>query len=72
MSDSRHQTFNVTGMTCEHCVAAVREEVGALPGVRGVEVDLASGALLVSGEHVDDEAVRSAVEAAGYSLAAAA
>jgi copper chaperone len=73
MSDGDEQrTFNVTGMTCAHCVAAVREEVSALPGVSGVDVSLDSGALSVSGERVEDEAVRAAVEAAGYSLAAAA
>ena len=68
MSDDR-QSYTVTGMTCEHCVAAVDAEVGALPGVSGVDVDLASGALVVSGSDIDGEAVRSAVEEAGYSLA---
>jgi len=73
MSEGNEQrTFSVSGMSCAHCVAAVREEVSAVPGVSGVDVDLASGALLVSGSDVDGEAVRSAVEAAGYSLAAAA
>jgi copper chaperone len=72
MNGSEQRAFNVKGMTCEHCVAAVREEVGAVPGVGTVDVDLASGALLISGSNFDGEAVRSAVEAAGYSLAAAA
>jgi copper chaperone len=69
MSDGEQRTFNVTGMSCEHCVAAVSAEVGELPGVGSVDVDLASGALVVSGEALDGEAVRVAVEAAGYSLA---
>jgi copper chaperone len=42
--NAQTRTFTVTGMACEHCVASVREEVGALPGVASVEVDLASGA----------------------------
>ena len=29
-------TYAVRGMTCEHCRAAVREEVGAIPGVTAV------------------------------------
>jgi copper chaperone len=62
------QSYNVAGMTCEHCVAAVGAEVGAVHGVSGVDVDLASGALLVSGSRIDGEAVRMAVEEAGYSL----
>jgi len=69
VDDERQQTYSVTGMTCEHCVAAVGAEVGAVPGVSAVDVDLASGALLVSGSDVDGEAVRLAVEEAGYSLA---
>ncbi|MGA2319636.1 MAG: heavy-metal-associated domain-containing protein [Solirubrobacteraceae bacterium] len=69
MSDSEQQTYNVTGMSCEHCVAAVNAEVSQLPGVSGVDVDLASGVVVVRGSGVDGEAVRGAVEAAGYSLA---
>jgi len=72
MSEGERQTYSVTGMTCQHCVAAVGAEVGAVPGVSSVEVDLASGAVVVSGSDVSDEAVREAVEEAGYSLAGAA
>ena len=61
------QTYTVSGMTCEHCVKSVTEEVGELPGVTGVDVDLASGRLTVDGD-VPPEAVRGAVEEAGYSL----
>ncbi len=71
MSNVDQQTYNVTGMSCSHCVAAVRTEVGELSGVSRVDVDLASGAMLVRGS-VDGEAVRVAVEAAGYSLASSA
>jgi copper chaperone len=69
MSDAERLTYTVTGMTCEHCVAAVGEEVGALPGVSDVNVELASGALVVNGSDLDGDAVRGAVEEAGYSLA---
>jgi copper chaperone len=63
-------TYTVTGMTCAHCVAAVTEEVGAVPGVTGVEVDLDTGALTVtSATPVDDDAVAAAVDEAGYELA---
>ncbi len=63
------QTWTVTGMTCQHCVASVTEEVSELPGVTGVAVDLASGAVTVTGwadEPLADDAVRAAVAAAGY------
>ena len=63
-------TYTVTGMTCGHCVSAVTEEVTQVPGVTGVDVDLASGRLTVSSDApVDEAAVRAAVEEAGYSLA---
>ena len=62
-------TYTVRGMTCEHCVRSVTEEVGALPGVTGVEVRLESGRVTVSSEHpVDDGAVRVAVAEAGYEV----
>lgn len=64
------RTYTVTGMTCAHCVASVREEVGAIPGVEAVEVDLASGRLAVSsGAPLEDAAVRAAVAEAGYEVA---
>jgi len=64
------QTYTVAGMTCQHCVASVTEEVSEITGVTGVDVDLATGALRVSSDQpVPDEAVRGAVEEAGYSLA---
>jgi copper chaperone len=63
-------TYTVTGMTCGHCVSAVTEEVTQLPGVTAVEVDLASGRLTVTSDApVDDDAVRAAVDEAGYDLA---
>jgi len=63
-------TYTVTGMTCAHCVASVTEEVTALQGVSDVQVDLGTGALTVSGDAAQDaEAVRGAVEEAGYALA---
>ena len=63
-------TYTVTGMTCGHCVSAVSEEVGQVPGVTAVDVDLASGRVTVTSDTpVDAEAVRAAVDEAGYELA---
>jgi len=61
--------YQVRGMTCAHCVAAVEAEVGAVEGAEDVAVELASGRLAVRGRDFDDAAVRAAVEEAGYSLA---
>ena len=59
----------VDGMTCQHCVASVTEEISELPGVQSVEVDLASSAVTVeSSQPLDRQAVAGAVEEAGYTL----
>jgi copper ion binding protein len=65
-------TYSVTGMTCSHCVDAVTGEVSRIPGVSAVSVDLAAGTVAVAAEApVDREAVRAAVDEAGYELGAA-
>jgi copper chaperone len=69
IESSDTHTYTVTGMTCEHCVASVREEVSEVAGVRSVDVDLESGRLVVAGEGFLDDAVQTAVEEAGYELA---
>ena len=63
------RTHIVKGMTCDHCVASVTEEVSEVSGVRAVDVDLASGRLVVTGNDVDDEAIAAAVHEAGYEVA---
>ncbi|MGS2647374.1 MULTISPECIES: cation transporter [unclassified Streptosporangium] len=63
-------TYTVTGMTCGHCVSSVKEEVGEVPGVTGVDVDLETGRVDVSGDSFDDAAVRAAVKEAGYEVLA--
>ena len=66
-------TYSVTGMTCGHCVAAVTEEVSRLDGVSSVDVDLNAGGdsrvTVTSAEPLSIEAVREAVDEAGYTLA---
>nr|WP_090276884.1 heavy-metal-associated domain-containing protein [Mycolicibacterium komanii] len=63
-------TVTVTGMTCGHCAASVRDELGEIPGVQAVDVDVASGAVTIdSVAPVEADAIRSAVEEAGYRLA---
>ncbi|MGH3940219.1 MAG: heavy-metal-associated domain-containing protein [Pseudonocardiaceae bacterium] len=62
--------FTITGMSCQHCVTAVTEEVGAIVGVTDVHVDLDTGLLRVtSAVPLDASAVRAAVDEAGYEVA---
>ncbi|MGW5456845.1 heavy-metal-associated domain-containing protein [Nocardia sp. NPDC003979] len=62
-------TVTVTGMTCGCCTNKVRDKVGALPGVTGVEVDLAAGSVIIEGAAPDRTALADAVTAAGFQLA---
>ena len=62
------RSYVVQGMSCDHCVRAISQELLATPGVAAVDVDLASGRVLVSGSDLDDEAVRAAVDEAGYEV----
>jgi copper chaperone len=65
------QTYTVTGMTCEHCVRSVTEEVSEIDGVTGVVVDLPTGQVTVtSSKDLDVADVRGAVKEAGYELTA--
>lgn len=68
MSESTQtQSYTVSGMSCSHCERAVTEAVSPLPGVTGVDVSATTGALkLTVSRPVADEAVATAVEAAGY------
>ena len=60
-------TYQVTGMTCEHCEQAVSSEVSALDGVQEVSVSATDGRLVVtSTATLDDAAVLAAVDEAGY------
>lgn len=63
--------ITVTGMTCGGCASKVRNEVGAVAGVTAVDADPATGRVTVeSAGEVDTDAVRHAVEAAGYRVVA--
>jgi len=61
--------YLVPRMHCAHCVAAVQEEVSAVPGVESVTVDLETKRVDVAGEALDDAAIRAAIEEAGYEAA---
>lgn len=65
-------TITVTGMTCGHCVGAVQEELGALPGVTDVSVELNAGGdspvTITSERDLDEAAISAAVDEAGYEV----
>ncbi len=63
------QNYSVTGMTCEHCAAAVASELKALNGVDDVNVDLIAGGtstvIVNSRQPLDDAQVAAALDEAG-------
>jgi copper chaperone len=62
-------TYEVKGMTCDHCVRAVSNEIGELPGVSDVKVDLAKGEVEVTSEEpLARDVVAAAVDEAGFEL----
>ena len=64
MSTSR--TYLVPTISCDHCVGAITDAVSPLPGVQALEVDLAAKTVRVDGG--DDEAIRAAIDDAGYDV----
>ena len=67
------KTYNVTGMTCGHCVASVDSELRAVPGVTDVTIDLVAGGTsqvtVTSAAPLARDDVAAAVDEAGYALA---
>ena len=60
-------SYDVTGMSCGHCEAAIRDEVSQIPNINEIEVSAATGRLVVSADGlIDDAAVIDAVDEAGY------
>jgi copper chaperone CopZ len=60
--------YFVPGVHCEHCRAAIAAEVGALAGVESVAVDLDAKRVTITGGALDDEALRAAIDEAGYDI----
>jgi copper chaperone len=62
--------ITVKGMACGHCISAVQQEIGRLPGVTGVGVELDTGTVRVIADPPPDAAaLRAAVDAARYEMA---
>ncbi|GAA2458960.1 hypothetical protein GCM10010388_57420 [Streptomyces mauvecolor] len=61
--------YKVSGMTCGHCEGAVAGEISGIEGVSSVKAVAATGEVtVVSAAPLDEEAVRAAVDEAGYEL----
>ena len=69
MSPQSELSYSVPGVSCQHCVSAVTEELEQVAGVESVAVDLDGNRVTVKGESMDDAAVRAAIDEAGYDIA---
>jgi uncharacterized protein len=56
----------IGGMTCAHCAAAVTSALRECRGVASVQVDLAAGRAVVTGDHLNPAELLAAVQALGY------
>ena len=64
------RSIMVNGMSCDHCAHSVRAEIGKLPGVAEIDVDVAASRVRITGQSLPDDAgLRDAVEEAGYEFA---
>ena len=63
-----HQTvtYSVPSVSCGHCQTTIAAEVTAIDGVETIDVDLDTKLVRISGENLDDRALRAAIEEAGY------
>jgi copper chaperone len=62
-------TYDVPGVHCAHCEAAIKSELEAVAGVQAVSVDLDRKLVAIAGEGLDDAQLRAAIDEAGYHVA---
>ena len=66
------KTVHVDGMSCDHCIHAVTEEISKILGVTGVDIDLHAGEIssvtIASDNEISDTDIAAAVDEAGYTI----
>ncbi|RRO25151.1 permease [Flavobacteriaceae bacterium 14752] len=67
-TNSPQNTYNIKGMTCNHCVANVNKHLSEANQVDDVDVDLSSGSVTIQG-NISDDQVKAIVEDIGYEYA---
>ena len=67
-----HKTVHVGGMSCDHCIHAVTEEISKIPGVIGVDIDLHAGEIsfvkIALDSEISETDIAAAVDEAGYTI----
>jgi len=70
-SDIRKVSLRISGMSCGHCVAAVREALAELPGVETTDVAIGAASVSIDTRVSSTDDVVRAIGEAGYEAAAA-
>ncbi len=58
----------IEGMSCNHCVMAVKNALSQIEGVSHVDVELNNNRAIVEGEIIPDEIIKEKIEDAGYDV----
>jgi copper chaperone len=63
------KSIKIKGMSCQHCVMAVTKALGAIDGIKNVQVDLKTAtATYDETKPVDAKVVAAAIKKAGYEV----
>lgn len=62
------KNYHVEGLTCANGIASVEDEIGIVAGTQGVDIDIETGRVTVTGEGFTDEEIIEAVANAGYKV----
>ena len=62
------KTIKIEGMSCNHCVMAVKDALSEIVGVSSINVELENKKAIVEGKNLSDENLKEAIEDAGYDV----
>ena len=68
MNTKQTETLNIEGMSCNHCVRAVEQALGGLPGVEVEDVEIGTARVRYDAEAVDRSQLVQAVEDEGFTV----
>lgn len=63
-----NKTIKIEGMSCEKCVAHVKDALEEVSGIEKVTVDLKEGKAVIEGNDVSDEVIKEVIEDEGYDV----
>ncbi|MBI5647322.1 MAG: heavy-metal-associated domain-containing protein [Ignavibacteriae bacterium] len=62
------KTYTISGMSCQHCVMAVKKELAKLENLDAAEVRIGAADVEYDPTRVDEAAIRAAIIEAGYAV----